>query len=79
MERSVEVLAIILFGVFGLSHLLHPKGSGRPYWLWSLRWVADQQQHSGGEDQQRYNGVGFPRALREGNCATSKVFLHYLR
>jgi hypothetical protein len=25
MERSVEVLAIILFGVFGLSHLLQPK------------------------------------------------------
>ena len=26
MERSVEVLAIILFGVLGLSHLLQPKG-----------------------------------------------------
>jgi hypothetical protein len=25
MERSVEVLAIVLFGVFGLSHLLQPK------------------------------------------------------
>src|SRR6185295_5010339 len=25
MERSVEVLAIILFVVFGLSHLLQPK------------------------------------------------------
>ena len=25
MERSVEVLAIILFGVLGLSHLLQPK------------------------------------------------------
>ena len=25
MERSVEVLAIILFGVVGLSHLLQPK------------------------------------------------------
>src|SRR4026209_1491172 len=25
MERSVEVLAIILFGIFGLSHLLQPK------------------------------------------------------
>ena len=25
MERSVEVLAIILFGVFGLSHVLQPK------------------------------------------------------
>jgi hypothetical protein len=25
MERSVEVLAIILFGVIGLSHLLQPK------------------------------------------------------
>jgi hypothetical protein len=25
MERSVEVLAIILFGVLGLSHLLRPK------------------------------------------------------
>src|SRR5712692_3453925 len=25
MERSVEVLAIILFGVLGLSHILHPK------------------------------------------------------
>ena len=25
MERSVEVLAIILFGVFGLSHILQPK------------------------------------------------------
>lgn len=25
MERSVEVLAIILFGVFGLSHLVQPK------------------------------------------------------
>ena len=26
MERSVEVLAIILFGVAGLSHLLQPRG-----------------------------------------------------
>lgn len=26
MERSVEVLAIILLGVVGLSHLLQPKG-----------------------------------------------------
>src|SRR4029077_7969934 len=26
MERSVEVLAIILFGVLGLSHILQPKG-----------------------------------------------------
>ena len=25
MERSVEILAIIMFGVFGLSHLLQPK------------------------------------------------------
>ena len=25
MERSVEVVAIILFGVFGLSHVLQPK------------------------------------------------------
>src|SRR6476620_9316705 len=25
MERSVEILAIILFGVIGLSHLLQPK------------------------------------------------------
>ena len=25
MERSVEILAIILFGVFGLSHILQPK------------------------------------------------------
>jgi hypothetical protein len=25
MERSVEVLAIILFGVFGLSHILQPN------------------------------------------------------
>src|SRR3954470_2846711 len=25
MERSVEVLAIILFGVIGLSHILQPK------------------------------------------------------
>jgi hypothetical protein len=25
MERSVEILAIIWFGVFGLSHLLQPK------------------------------------------------------
>src|SRR2546429_6350406 len=25
MERSVEILAIILFGVFGLSHLLQAK------------------------------------------------------
>jgi hypothetical protein len=25
MERSVEVLAIILLGVLGLSHLLHPR------------------------------------------------------
>jgi hypothetical protein len=25
MERSVEVLAIILFGVFGLSHILQPR------------------------------------------------------
>ncbi len=25
MERSVEVLAVILFGVIGLSHLLQPK------------------------------------------------------
>ncbi len=25
MERSVEVFAIILFGVFGLSHILQPK------------------------------------------------------
>ena len=25
MERSVEVLAVILFGVLGLSHLLQPK------------------------------------------------------
>jgi hypothetical protein len=25
MERSVEVLAIILFGVLGLSHILQPK------------------------------------------------------
>jgi hypothetical protein len=25
MERSVEVLAIILFGVVGLSHILQPK------------------------------------------------------
>ena len=25
MERSVEVLAVILFGVVGLSHLLQPK------------------------------------------------------
>jgi hypothetical protein len=25
MERSVEVLAIILFGVFGLSHIVQPK------------------------------------------------------
>ena len=25
MERSVEILAIILFGVVGLSHLLQPK------------------------------------------------------
>src|SRR5512147_2552487 len=26
MERSVEVLAVILFGVIGLSHILQPKG-----------------------------------------------------
>ena len=26
MEKSVEVLAIVLFGVMGLSHLLQPKG-----------------------------------------------------
>jgi hypothetical protein len=25
MERSIEVLALIFFGVFGLSHLLKPK------------------------------------------------------
>ena len=25
MERSVEVLAIILFGVTGLSHILQPR------------------------------------------------------
>ena len=25
MERSIEVLAIILFGILGLSHLLQPK------------------------------------------------------
>lgn len=25
MERSVEVLAIILFGVLGLSHIVQPK------------------------------------------------------
>lgn len=25
MERSVEILAIVLFGVLGLSHLLQPK------------------------------------------------------
>jgi hypothetical protein len=25
MERSVEVLAIVLFGVFGLSHILQPR------------------------------------------------------
>jgi hypothetical protein len=25
MERSVEVLAIILFGSFGLSHILQPR------------------------------------------------------
>ncbi len=25
MERSVEVLAIILFGILGLSHILQPK------------------------------------------------------
>src|SRR5574339_6907 len=25
MERAVEVLAIVLFGVFGLSHILQPK------------------------------------------------------
>ena len=25
MERSVEILAVILFGVLGLSHLLQPK------------------------------------------------------
>ena len=25
MERSVEVLAVILFGVIGLSHILQPK------------------------------------------------------
>jgi hypothetical protein len=25
MERSVEILAVIMFGVFGLSHLLQPK------------------------------------------------------
>ena len=25
MERSVEVVAIILFGVFGLSHILQPR------------------------------------------------------
>jgi hypothetical protein len=25
MERSVEVLAVVLFGVIGLSHLLQPK------------------------------------------------------
>jgi hypothetical protein len=25
MERSVEVFAIILFGVLGLSHILQPK------------------------------------------------------
>ena len=25
MERSVEILAIILFGVLGLSHLLQPR------------------------------------------------------
>ena len=25
MERSVEVLAIILFGVLGLSHILQPR------------------------------------------------------
>jgi hypothetical protein len=25
MERSVEVLAIILFGAIGLSHILHPR------------------------------------------------------
>jgi len=25
MERSVEVLAVILFGILGLSHLLQPK------------------------------------------------------
>jgi hypothetical protein len=25
MERSVEVLAIILFGIFGLSHILQPR------------------------------------------------------
>jgi hypothetical protein len=25
MERSVEVLAVVLFGVFGLSHILQPR------------------------------------------------------
>ncbi len=25
MEKSVEILAIIMFGVFGLSHILQPK------------------------------------------------------
>jgi hypothetical protein len=25
MERSIEVLAVILFGVLGLSHILQPK------------------------------------------------------
>ena len=28
MERSVEVLAIILFGVIGLSHVVQPRGLG---------------------------------------------------
>ena len=45
MERSFEVLAIILFGVFGLSHILQPKawaeffillrGKGEPGALWT--------------------------------------------
>jgi hypothetical protein len=45
MERSVEVLAIIMFGVLGLSHILQPKawaeffillrGNGKPAPSWT--------------------------------------------
>jgi hypothetical protein len=39
MERSVEILAVILIGVVGLSHLLQPKAWVAYFvlWVWGLR------------------------------------------
>jgi hypothetical protein len=55
MERSVEVLAIILFGVLGLSHILQPKawaeffillrGKGEPGASWTAPESATGRRH----------------------------------